>query len=229
MLNRWILVFERLHSRHDIADVLRDIIAKHALDSSLLQLQENSASNTESSICVIVWIKVIFDLQRTYLQACTGVNECPPYLLPCLIPSELVFSTIMYLIQVKLRLFPNQTNIITREFAKQRYFIAQTLLSGLRLLLLRNEGLHPQKKSLLQSTISAAWQQERFYEAEQFVVSEVFSEVLDLIRPIECPNEHFRPLEPASWSKANLPTFSAGLVSSLNVYCGSGCKLMQLF
>lgn len=211
MLNRWILVFERLHGRHDIADVLRDIIAKHALDSSLLQLQENSASNTESSICVIVWIKVIFDLQRTYLQACAGVNECPPYLLPCLIPSELVFSTITYLIQVKLRLFPNQTNIITREFAKQRYFIAQTLLSGLRLLLLRNEGFHPQKKSLLQSTISAAWQQGRFCEAEQFVVSEVFSEVLDLIRPIECPNEHFHPLEPTNWSKANLPTFSAGL------------------
>ncbi|OCL02328.1 hypothetical protein AOQ84DRAFT_304929 [Glonium stellatum] len=209
MLYKWILVFERLHGRHDIADILRDIIAQHALDSSL-RLQEDSANNTES-VCVIVWIKVIFDLQRTYLQACAGIDECPPYLLPCLLPSELVFSTIMYLIHVKSRLFPNQTNIITREFAKQRYFIAQTLLSGLRLLLLRNEGLDLQKKGLLQSTISAAWQHGRFYEAEQFVVSEVFSEVLDLIHTIECPNERLRPSEPAERSKAGLRTFSAGL------------------
>ncbi|OCK85328.1 hypothetical protein K432DRAFT_400416 [Lepidopterella palustris CBS 459.81] len=197
-----------LEGRHDIADILREILGQHALDSSH-QVQEDTAGNIEVSLRIIIWIKVILDLQRTYLSGnVSGVNECPPYLLPCLLPSEPVFSIIMYLIQVKSKLFPSQTTIMTREFASQRYFIAQTILSGFRLLLLRNEIVSPQNKRLLQRAIIYAWQHDRLTGVEQFVVSDVFSELLDQIPTDE---SQVRESFVSEWAKAHLPTFSAGL------------------
>lgn len=200
-------VWQHLQGRHDIAHVLREIIGQHSVDSTL---QDDDSRNAEDSIKTVVWIKTILDLQRCYLSGnATGVSECPPYVLSCLLPSELLFSTILYLINVKTRLFPSQTTLKTREFTRPRHILAQTLLSGLRLLLLRKESLAAHDKRRLQTAINAAWQHDRLHGVERFVVSDLFAAILDSMDDTTHSDRYSQ-----EWSNARLPTYAAGLVSS---------------
>lgn len=202
-------VWDLLEGRHDVANILREVVGQHVTDLAMLQLQEDLIAHIEPLMRIVAWIKTIFDLQRSYLQATTGADELHPYLAACLIPSDLVFSTLMYLIQVKSRLFPSGTMTI-REFSKHRYFIAQTLLSGLRLLLLRNECLSAEKKHNMERAINSVWQHPRLSPVEQFVVSELIPEAIDALRSSEPPGSHYASPDQHS---SSIPTFTAGLVS----------------
>lgn len=203
-------VWQHLQGRHDIASVLREIIGQHSIESTLL---EDESRKTEESIRTVIWIKTIFDLQRCYLGGnATGVSDCPPYVLSCLLPSELLFSTIIYLINVKQRLFSSQTTLMTREFTRPRHILAQTLLSGLRLLLLRKEKITPQEARRLQTAINASWKDDRLHGVERFVVSGLFAAVLDAVNETARDNPYR-----TEWLNARLPTYAAGLVSILYI------------
>ncbi|KAF1997213.1 hypothetical protein P154DRAFT_296300 [Amniculicola lignicola CBS 123094] len=197
-------VWQQLQGRHDIANILREIIGQHSVDSTS---QEDGSRNTEDSIRTIIWIKAIFDLQRCYLSgSTTSVAECPPYVLSCLLPSELLFSSVIYLVHVKQRLFSSQTTLLTREFTRPRHILSQTLLSGLRLLLLRKEKLAPHNERRLQTAINSAWQHDRLHGIERFVVSDLFAGCLDSL------NETTRD-DPYATERSNarLPTYAEGL------------------
>ncbi|KAF2878309.1 hypothetical protein BDV95DRAFT_18220 [Massariosphaeria phaeospora] len=197
-------VWQHLQGKDNIAHILREIIGQHAVESTLLK---DDSRNTEESIRVVIWVKTIFDLQRCYLSGnATGVSECPPYVLSCLLPPELLFSTILYLINVKTRLFSSQTTLMTREFTRPRHILAQTILSGLRLLLLRKEALAPQEKRHLQTAINSAWQRDRLHGVERFIVSDLFAAILDSLNEESHDNPYSQ-----EWSNARLPTYAAGL------------------
>ena len=197
-------VWEHLEGRHDVASLLREIVGQHSIESTLL---EDESRQTEESIRTIIWIKTIFDLQRCYLSgSATGVSDCPPYILSCLLPSEILFSTIIYLINVKKRLFSSQTTLMTKEFTRPRHILAQTLLSGLRLLLLRKERMTSQDARRLQTAINTSWKDDRLHGVERFIVSGLFAAVLDTLNEMSRDNPYA-----TEWSNARLPTYAAGL------------------
>ncbi|KAF2180176.1 hypothetical protein K469DRAFT_639939 [Zopfia rhizophila CBS 207.26] len=197
-------VWQHLQGRHDVSNILREIIGQHAVDSTL---QDDASQSTEESIRTVIWIKTIFDLQRCYLSGnATGISDCPPYVLSCLLPSELLFSSILYLVNVKSRLFPSQTTLMTREFTRPRHILAQTLLSGLRLLLLKKDSVAAHDKRRLQAAINTAWQHNRLHGVERFIVSDVFAAILDSLNEPSRDNSYMQ-----EWANARLPTYAAGL------------------
>jgi len=198
-------VWQHLEGRHDVANIVKEIIGQHSIDSAL---EEDVSRNTEESVRTIIWLKAIFDLQRCYLSGiATGVAECPPYVASSLLPAELLFSTILYLINIKTNLFSSQTTLMTREFTRPRHILAQTILSGLRLLLLRKETVAANDKRRLRNAINAAWRDDRLHGVERFIVSDVFAEILNSLN--ETSNEDLYQRERTN---ANLPTYAAGLV-----------------
>ena len=208
-------VWQHLQGRHDVANIVREIIGQHSVESTL---EEDVLRNTEVSVRTIIWLKTVFDLQRCYLSGtATGIAECPPYVASSLLPAELLFSTILYLINLKTKIFSSQTTLMTREFTRPRHILAQTILSGLRLLLLRKESLAATDKRRLQNAINSAWRDDRLHGAERFIVSDLFAEILNSLSEVsgQDPYQHER-------TNANLPTYAAGLVRSPQLtYCAS--------
>lgn len=206
-------VWTTLQGQHDAAAILREIIGLHSIN---LALNDQDSTNSNSSIQTIIWIKTIFDLQRCYLSGITnGVAECPPYVLSCLLPPDLLLSSILYLVDVKTRLFPSQTTLITKEFTRPRHILAQTILSGLRLLLLRKESVAAHDKRRLQKAINTAWKHDRLHGVERFIVSDLFAQILDTITAGDQGVTRESADNPyiTEWKNARLPTFGAGLVS----------------
>jgi hypothetical protein len=201
-------IWLHLEGRHDVANIVREIIGQHSVQSTL---QDSDSTDIEGTVQTIIWLKTIFDLQRCYLSGnATGLAECPPYVLCGLLPSELIFSTIIYLISIKTRSFSSHTTLMTREFTRPRHILAQTILSGLRLLLLRKENLTAKDKRRLLDAINSAWRDDRLLGVERFVVSELFAEILNSLNETSRDNPYHR-----EWLSANLPTYAAGLVRSL--------------
>jgi hypothetical protein len=206
-------VWEQL-GRHDVANIVREIVGQHAIDLAL-QWQDGLSNNTEQLIHAVCWIKVIFDLQRTYLQGCAGVANCDPYVVRYLIPPDLIFSTMMYLIQVKSKLFPSTAATIP-AYSKHRYFIAKTLLSGIRVLLLRNESLPVENKYNLERAIRAAWKgQSDLSPPERQLLAEVLQEAIDRIPTANQADgpQSDRQLWLNFLDRAAIPSFMTGLVS----------------
>lgn len=202
-------VWDHLQGRHDVASLVREIIGQHSLDTSL---QERDPHTIQERSRAIGWIKIIFDSQRCYLNGLsTGVASCPPYVLPCLLSPALVLSTVMYLIHVKTELFSSRTTLMTRDFTRPRYILAQTILSGFRLLLLHKEPLATHDLRRLQEAITQAWRDDRLFGAERFIVSDLFAEILNALKEPMRENPYQRER-----ANAKLPTYAAGLVSCMH-------------
>ncbi|KAI9927704.1 hypothetical protein MW887_002556 [Aspergillus wentii] len=197
-------VWEQL-GRHDVANILREVIGEYATELATLHVKSGPTSDIESTTRMVFWIKAIFDLQRTYLQGMSGMRDCHPYLLPYLLPSETIFSTLMYLIRVKSELFPISM-ATTPEFAEHRYSIAQTLLAGVRLLVLRGENLHTHMKVNLEQAIRAAWQHPGLSSGESYLVNDFLPSAIGFIG---YPDISGSPQSPAA--KACLPPFVSGI------------------
>ncbi|KAF2463644.1 uncharacterized protein BDR25DRAFT_319849 [Lindgomyces ingoldianus] len=89
---------------------------------------------------------------------------------------------------------------------RPRHILAQTLLSGLRLLLLRKENIAAHDKRRLQVSINTAWQHDRLHGVDRFVVSDLFAAILDSVNEISRENPYIQ-----EWANARLPTYAAGL------------------
>jgi hypothetical protein len=198
-------VWTTLQGRNDISNILREIIGQHAVDSTLL---EDDSRRAEEAIRTVIWIKTIYDLQRALLTGVsTGLEALPPHVLSGLLPSELLLSSILYLIHVKTTSFPTETTLMTREFTRPRHILAQAVLSGLRLLLLRKENIAAHDKRRLQSAINQAWQHDRLQGVERFIVSDLYAGVIDqLNNDLSRGSPYHR-----EWTAARLPAFAAGL------------------
>lgn len=200
-------VWEQL-GRHDVANILREIMGEHAAELAVLQVRSGLVSSIEPVTRMVFWVKAIFDLQRTYLQGVAGVADCHPYVVPYLLSSEMVYSTLMYLVRVKSELFPSTTATIL-EFAQYRYFLAQTLLAGVRVLLLRGEGLLDEMKGNLEHAIRVAWNHPGLSNAEQYLVNNLLPGAIGRIGSSEVQDT--TPSGPTSRAPI-LPAFVSGLV-----------------
>lgn len=202
-------VWEQL-GRTDISNILREVIGDHAAQLAVSQVQNGLVADVEPLVRIVFWIKAIFDLQRSYLQGLTSVRECPPSLLPYLLPLDAIYSTLMYLIRVKAELLP-MTAAGVRDRTQYRYFLAEAVLAGVRLLLLRGESLHAEMRSNLERAMKTAWQHPGLSNEESYLVNVLLSRAINDIgggadtssgqSPLVASGGHF------------LPSFNSGLVS----------------
>lgn len=166
-------VWEQL-GRRDLANILHEIIGQHAVDIAVLQAQDDQASKIEPLTRSVFWIKTIFDAQRTRLQEWVTTHDMStssnhsPYLLP----SDAIFSTLMYLVQVKSKLFPCNKPVAPGLMC-YRHFIAHTLLAGIRLLVLRGDDISAEDKFNLERAMAAAWQHPDLTGAELFLINDL--------------------------------------------------------
>lgn len=191
--------------RHDIANILREVVGEHAAELAVVQIQDGLVSNIEPLTRMIFWIRTIFDLQRTYLQGVARLSDCNPYIQPYLLSSEIVYATLMYLVRVKNELFPT-TTVTIRESAQYRYFLAQTLLSGVRLLLLRGEDLDDERKSNLESGVRSAWRHPGLSGTEHYLVNDILPRAVNGVGSVH-----------SAIHESALPSFVSGLVRIPNV------------
>lgn len=201
-------VWEQL-GRTDISNILREIIGDHAAQLAVSQVQNGLVADVEPLVRMVFWIKAIFDLQRSYLQGLTSVRECPTSLLPYLLPSETIYSALMYLIRVKAELLP-MTAAGVRDRAQYRYFLAEAVLAGVRLLLLRGESLHAEMRSNLERAMKTAWQHPGLSNEEGYLVNVLLPRAINDIGSADASNGQ-SPL--AASGRRLLPSFNSGLVS----------------
>ncbi|GMF71259.1 unnamed protein product [Aspergillus oryzae] len=181
-------VWEQLR-RRDITNIVREIIGEHATDVAIFQAEDASdVAKIEHLMHAVFWIKAIFDLQRTYLQGLTNFDDGHPSSTSYLLPSEVIFSTLMYLVQVKPKLFPC-SKPPAPELVKYRHFLALTLLAGARLLLLRGQSIRHEMKFNLERAIRKAWQDSELPGAERFMVSNLLPKVIDSIESSDSPSK----------------------------------------
>ncbi|KAE8350718.1 hypothetical protein BDV28DRAFT_138608 [Aspergillus coremiiformis] len=176
-------VWEQLR-RRDITNILREIIGEHATEVAIFQAEQSSDARIEHLMHAVFWIKAIFDLHRACLQGLTNFDG-GSYLLP----PEMIFSTLMYLVQVKPKLFPcdKPTN---PELVKYRHVLALVLLAGARLLPLRGESISHDLKFNLERAIRAAWQDSELPRAERFMVSVLLPQVIGSIGSSDSATGH---------------------------------------
>ena len=202
-------VWEQL-GRPDIANILREIIGEHAAQLAVSQVQNGLVADIESLVRMIIWVRAVFDLQRSYLQGLTSLRDCHPSLFPYLLPSETVYSTLMYLVRVKSELLP-MTAAAVKDRGQYRYYMAETVLAGVRLLLLRGDGLHAEMKSNLERAIKTAWQHPGMSKPEDHLVKVVLSRAVAEIGSTNVATAH------------PLPSYVAGLVSipQMTAFCSA--------
>ena len=204
-------VWDHLQGRNDISGTLREVIGQHALQHTF---RGDEAQTSGENYETIIWIKIIYDLQRCYLSGITtGTTEIPSQILPCLLPHELLFSSILYLINTKVRTFPSQTTLMTKEFTRPRLILVQTILSGLRLLLLHKDHVSLHQKRSLQAAINEAWRDDHLRGVECCMVQQVFAAMLDVMNESDHVDAYRVERE-----NARLPTYTSGLVRPCNTF-----------
>ncbi|CAG8959037.1 hypothetical protein HYFRA_00012198 [Hymenoscyphus fraxineus] len=115
-------VWTEVQQRIDTCNIVREVLGHFALESI-------GQTSRASSFNFIVWVKVIFDLQRTYLQSSKPSDETLSYLLP----PQILLKLIQHVLEKRNGL----RHIDANNYRARRYFAAQTLLSGVRALQLR--------------------------------------------------------------------------------------------
>ena len=154
-------IWVHLEARTDIDNVLREIIGQNSLESSV-SLNPDELLN--SSVRLIIFVKVIFDLQRTYSQSSVPSTKSPHLLQP-----RQLFLAIIYLLRLKSKVFCRSKDTST-EYVSQRSFLAQTLVSGLRALWLRRHAFPVNDIELLSRTLDDAWKGDKLNDLEKFLV-----------------------------------------------------------
>lgn len=124
-------VWALLQSRRDATNILREIVGDYAL--SIIGKPPDILFML--SFRLLVWTKVLFDMQRTYLQNVNPSTES----LSRLVDPNTLFMTIRYILDIRFKVYNLRVGF-SEEYLFQRRFIAGVLLSGLRALLLRGEG-----------------------------------------------------------------------------------------
>ncbi|PWY92669.1 hypothetical protein BO70DRAFT_384138 [Aspergillus heteromorphus CBS 117.55] len=197
-------VWEQL-GRRDLANILREIIGGHALDIALFQ--QDAQASVEPLTRAVFWIKTIFDAQRTYLQGVGSARDCHPYFSPYLLPSETVFSALMYLLKVKVELFPCSKST-DGDLIRYRLLIAHTVLAGIRVLLLRGEPISTDQKFKLERALRAAWRNPDLSNVERFLISDLLPKAIARIGSSDLSTSQAFLLDCA---KPYIPPFATGL------------------
>jgi hypothetical protein len=194
-------IWIQLQARTDIGNILRELIGQHSLESSVLV--DNSDELLNSSLRLIVFVKVIFDLQRTYSQCSTPSSESPRLLQP-----RQLFLALIYLLRLKSRVFcrSEDTSI---QYATQRSFLAQALVSGIRALWLRKCPFPEDDIFQLRDTFNEVWNGDVLNYLDGFLIRILRRMILEGLSDPQ--SELSRP----ACGQVQLQNYSTGLVSAL--------------
>jgi hypothetical protein len=199
-------VWIHLQDRIAISSILREVIGQHALHDVF----EADELQTET----ILWVKTIYDLQRCYLcGVTTGLSDILSLSSSHLLPPDLLLSSILYLISIKGKSFSSQTTLLTNTFMRPRLILAQTILSGLRLLLLYKDHLSPNQRRCLQAALNEAWRHDQLQGTERCIVQDVYVAMLDVMGEPDHRDAYQLERE-----NARLPTYASGLVSLFSLH-----------
>lgn len=196
-------VWIQLEKRTDIDNILCELIGQHTLESSILG--DDSDELLNSTLRLAVYLKAIFDLQRTYSLP-SGSSWHSPHLLR---PKQL-FLAIVYLIRLKSRVF-RQSNAPTTHYAEQRSFVAQALVSGLRTLWLRKYPLSPDEIIQLRDAFQEAWGGHEVAGFDGFLIWTLCPKILE---ELSCPSSD---LSSPACGEVALRDYDTGLVSTLRL------------
>jgi hypothetical protein len=197
----------QLETRTDVDNILCELIGQNNLESSVLVTGSDELLNT--SLRLIVFFKVIFDLQRTYLQCWRFSSESPRLLQP-----RQLFLAIVYLLRSKSRIFCRSEDT-SEQYVAKRSFIAQALVSGLRALWLRKHSLSPDEITQLRSTFREAWDGDKLDDLDSFLIQTLCPRMLEeLFKLSDPPSELSHP----ACGEVELRDYSTGLVSALALF-----------
>ena len=125
-------VWKHLHHRTDITHLLHEILGQYTMST----YEKPTATIHDHTVHLFVQFRIIFDIQRTYLQARFPSAVSQSYL----IPAPELFSSIRYLDQIRSELY-GKISDTDKESLELRFFAARGLLSGLRALVLLESRL----------------------------------------------------------------------------------------
>lgn len=193
-------VWKQIQDRADISSILREVIGQHVL-------RDLSQEDDDHTTQTVVWIKTIYDIQRCYLCGANS-SEIQTQIASCLLPFDLLLSSLLYLISVKVKHFPSQTALLTKEFMRPRLILAQTVLSGLRLFSLGETCLSTRQRQRLQVALNEAWKDDSLRGAEACIIQDVFAAMMDVLS-----EAHHIDAYGVERESAMLPKYVSGLVS----------------
>ncbi|KAL2835056.1 hypothetical protein BDW59DRAFT_168359 [Aspergillus cavernicola] len=199
-------VWEQL-GRRDLENILHEIIGEHTASLAVCGGQYSHASDLEALTRSVLWIQTLFNVQRTYLQGLATMRDCHPYFVPYLISSEITYSTLMYLTKVKMELFPC-AKPTPPELMRYRHLMANTLLVGIRLLILRGENVNSEMKFRLERAMRSAWEHPDLSNSERFLINDLLPKAITSIGSSDLFRRQQSLLKA---SKAHLPLFTSGI------------------
>jgi hypothetical protein len=193
-------VWSVLSGRQDIDNILRELIGTHALNVSLAR--RDSLRLREAFLSHVVALRIIFDLQRTYLQSSIRSTESTSSVLP----HELLFSAVLHLLDV---IVAGSTSCsdLSNEGAYNRLTIHATLV-GLRTLLLQKKSLTAREYDSLNSRFEEIYERGHWHGTGYTLMLRLCRQA---IQALASPTPDGRYAEPACCA-ASLPDFFTGLV-----------------
>lgn len=193
-------VWSVLQSRSDIDHILRELVGRYAFEVAIYRNDSLRVRNT--SFLYVVSLKAIFDLQRTYLQSSDPSFESKTYL----VQHDLLFQAVIHLLEVKTESFgPHKELVDHKPYCG---FLAQTLLSGLRALLLHKRSLMAEEHEMLTRRFNEVWREEQLDDVHHFVVQMLCRQI---ILELGMPAQDSKYTQPAC-GLVNLPDFAHKLV-----------------
>ncbi|CAG8953761.1 hypothetical protein HYFRA_00006652 [Hymenoscyphus fraxineus] len=194
------VIWATLQGRLDINNLVQELVGRY-------QLEIGKSGNVRERLHKIafqhvVTLRIIFDLQRTYLQS----SKPSPETKSCLLDTEILFNVLSHLLDVKSTIFDTNDGTLPPEDARHSY-IGQTLLSGLRALLLRNKRLSQEEYDLFNTKIEETWGGDDLEDVDHFIVNQLCRGIL---AELNTTSPAFKGSEPACGTVL-LPDFHRGL------------------
>lgn len=197
-------IWSVLAGRQDVDNILREIIGAHFLNVSIAR--RDSSKLREAYVSHVVAFRIMFDLQRTYLQSYPRTTES----MSSTLPPELLFSAMLHLLDVIVMGCITCSDLSNE--APYNRLTAHTALAGLRTLLLRQKSLTALEYDTLNSRFEEIYERGHWHGTKYTLMLRLCRQA---IQKLAGSSLEGRYAEPACCT-ANLPDFFNGLVSILN-------------
>ncbi len=196
-------VWSVLSGRQDIDNILREIIGAHFLNVSIAR--RDGLKLREAYVSHVVALRVIFDLQRTYLQSSPRSTESTSSALP----PELLFSAMLHLLDVVVMGCITCSDLSSEGLYNR--LTSHTVLAGLRTLLLRQKSLTSLEYDTLNSRFEEIYDRGHWHGAKYTLMLRLCRKAIQKLAGSALEGRYAEP----ACCTASLPDFFAGLVSQL--------------
>jgi len=193
-------VWLALSGRPDVDNVLRELIGAHTLTVSSARRDNKRLRN--SFLSHVVTLRVIFDLQRAYLQSSIRSEESALWVLS----PEIFYSAVLHLLDVVVSSITSCPDL-SNEAPYNRLTVHGTL-SGLRALLLYQKPLAVAEYNHLNSRFEEIYERGHWYGASYTLILHLCRQI---IQTLASPSPDERFYKPACGA-AILPDFTKSLV-----------------